>query len=324
MIYSEYGSNIIIEDCRTESTQGSGIGIWGSSHVLIDGNEVIAACINGMQEHITVAGTDDFEVRNNRIHDTAPGTNGKEGICTKDGSSNGTVHHNEIYNLKRPGIYVDAWDKHTFNIRLYANRVHDVQADGFAIASELGGQLENIVVENNLSYDNMVGIVISFCCEYGGPLHPLKNVTIINNTCVRNGYDPWGGGIAVENEQIEGVVIRNNLVSGSFTFQLAANASLPVSKLVIDHNLISNFLDGEGETRGTDCVEGDPRFRDGSSDDFHLQPGSPAIDAGSEASAPANDYDGKSRPRDGNGDGVAASDIGAFESYSVRRRPARR
>ena len=108
------------------------------------------------------------------------------------------------------------------------------------------------------------------------------------------------------------------------TLMVAANASLPPSKLLIDHNLISTFLDGEGETRGTDCVAGDPLFRDGPNDDFHRQSGSPAIDAGSGASAPASDYDGKPRPRDGNGDGVAASDIGAFESYATRRRPARR
>ena len=43
------------------------------------------------------------------------------------------------------------------------------------------------------------------------------------------------------------------------------------------------------------------------------RPGSPAIDAGDPAACPAVDIRGKSRPTDGNGDGAAACDIGAYE-----------
>jgi hypothetical protein len=47
---------------------------------------------------------------------------------------------------------------------------------------------------------------------------------------------------------------------------------------------------------------------------YHLLTGSPAIDAGSAAGAPSDDFDGRSRPLDGNGDGNIAYDIGAFET----------
>jgi hypothetical protein len=42
-------------------------------------------------------------------------------------------------------------------------------------------------------------------------------------------------------------------------------------------------------------------------------PGSPAIDKGDSANAPATDQRGVSRPRDGDGNGSKVVDIGAFE-----------
>jgi hypothetical protein len=47
--------------------------------------------------------------------------------------------------------------------------------------------------------------------------------------------------------------------------------------------------------------------------DFHLAAGSPLIDAGTNAGAPASDFEGDSRPLDGDGDTAAVTDIGADE-----------
>ena len=46
--------------------------------------------------------------------------------------------------------------------------------------------------------------------------------------------------------------------------------------------------------------------------DFHIRPGSKAIDAGANAGV-ADDLDGEPRPVDGDRDGVAGADIGADE-----------
>ena len=55
-----------------------------------------------------------------------------------------------------------------------------------------------------------------------------------------------------------------------------------------------------------------------SATDFHLVPGSPAIDAGDPADVGIiDDYDGTLRPLDGDGDGSRIIDMGAFETAEL-------
>jgi parallel beta-helix repeat protein len=305
------GSNyIIIENNHTYNTTSSGIGVWNSSNIIIDNNEVELACSDGEQECITVAVTDTFEIRNNHVHHSGPGTVGGEGIDAKDGSSNGKVYNNHVHDINRLGIYVDAWDKHTYHIEIYGNLVHDINGnDGFTLASEMGGLLENIRIYNNIAY-NCGTIGLGIGVNGDSPTHPMKNITAVNNTFFNNGIDGWGGGIAMDNPFIEGVVIRNNIVSKNVTFQIVVDSHVPMDKLSVDHNLIHGYRDYIDETRGTDYVEGNPLFVNASAADFHLRENSPAVDAGSSISAPSDDYDGISRPW---GYGY---DIGAYEFRS--------
>ena len=297
-------SHIIIDNNYTYNTTSSGIGVWSSSDVTIDGNEVELACNNGEQESITVAGTNTFEIRNNHVHHSGPGTNGGEGIDAKDGSSNGRIYNNHVHHLNnRVGIYVEAWDKHTYNIEVYRNIVYNIiNNDGFAIGSEEGGLLENIRIYNNIAYNNeLSGIAVSAAGD--AATHPIRNARIINNTFYNNGGSIWGGGISIENPDVSDLIIRNNICSQNRWFQI--QVEVPV-QITIDHNLI-NGTRGDDENDGSDVVEDDPMFSNPSGGDFHLQSGSPAIDTGSSADAPFDDYDGMARPQGG------GYDIGAFE-----------
>lgn len=71
---------------------------YNGAEVII--NEVIMAYNDGDQECISVAGCDGFIIRNNHVHD-----------------------------INRLGIYVDAWDTHTYNISVYNNTIHDCKGD---------------------------------------------------------------------------------------------------------------------------------------------------------------------------------------------------
>jgi parallel beta-helix repeat protein len=304
-------SYIVIENNYTYNTTSSGIGVWDCSNIIIDGNEVELACNDGEQECISVGGVNIFEVRNNHVHHGGPGTNGAEGICLKDGSSNGKAYNNHVHDLYRLGIYVDAWDKHTYNIEVYGNVVHDTDnSDCYTLACETGGLLENIAIYNNIGYNADVhGFNISI---NGEPVtHPMKGITVINNTFYNNGLGGWGGGIAVENPNAQNVVIRNNIVSQNNTFQMAVDPGVSMSNLTVDHNLIHGYRNDDDEIKGSDAVEGNPLFVNAAGADFHLQENSPAIDAGSSSGAPSKDYDGNSRPKG------AGYDIGAYEYGST-------
>jgi hypothetical protein len=214
-------AHVVVQDCYTYDTASSGIGVWRSQNVVVDGNEVELAVNGGSQECITIAGSDRVRVTNNHVHNRQVGRRGGEGIDAKDGASNVLIMGNHVHDIDKLGIYVDAWNKHTYNIDVVGNVVHDCGGCGFAAASERGGLLENVRFVNNLSYRNKsAGIAVAGW--NGGYDHPIHNVEIINNTVCRNGWPDhtWGGGIAVESRQAQRVLIRNNIVSDNRDWQI--------------------------------------------------------------------------------------------------------
>jgi len=308
-ILVESSQHVTIESCSTYDTISSGIGVWGSADVTLEGNDIALACVGPMQESISVGGTTGFLVRNNVVRDGPLAPAGKEGICLKDGSSAGKVHHNQVYGLhEKLGIYLDAWDKHTFDIDVYDNLTWGIEgAYGIGLASEMGGLLEDIRIYNNVSWGNgYFGIAVG--TNGTSPTHPMSGILIANNTVVGNGTTGWGGGITVYNPNASNVIVRNNVVSDNASFQIAVSADVPAGSVAVDHNLIYPFLGVEpDEVRGTTYVEADPLFVNAAAHDYHLQAGSPAINQGSPSLAPAVDTDGVLRPQ---GAGV---DIGAYE-----------
>ena len=300
-ILADTSSHIIIENNYVCNTNDSGIGVWSSNDVTVDHNEVENACMARWNECISVGGTDGFEIKNNLVHHSQ-----KEGICPKDASRNGKVFGNEVHGTARVGFYVDSQDKHTFNIQVFNNVAHDIAENGFAIASEVGGLLENVKVFNNVAYSNgWTGISVTSCCI---AIHPMSNIQIVNNTFYNNGLPPWGGGIYIENPQAQGVVIRNNICSQNLTFQIAVERDVPTGYYTADHNLIDGFRGDAAEIRGNPFLEGDPRFKNSAGADFHLLQDSPAIGNGSSDGAPSEDIEGYMR--------ATPPDIGAYEHRS--------
>jgi parallel beta-helix repeat protein len=301
-IMVDNSSHITIEGCSTYNTVSSGIGVWKSDNIVVRGNEVELACNDGSQECITIGETDTFEVSLNHVFNSGPGTMGGEGIDIKDGSTNGEVFANEVHHIHRLGIYVDAWDAYTAHIRVHGNWVHHCAGNGFAVAAEAGGLLERVTVENNVAFSNgSAGITVA---DWGDPneSHPIYDVKIINNTFYGNGTNGWGPGVVIANVEADNVLVRNNLLSQNASAQMSVEGV--GDSLTVDHNL----FDGPGDPHGNAALTDVPMLQDASNDDFHLAPGSPAIDSGASEHAPADDFDGQPRPQ---GAGI---DIGAFEA----------
>ena len=67
-------------------------------------------------------------------------------------------------------------------------------------------------------------------------------------------------------------------------------------------------------TNGVGNITNEPAFVNAAAGNYRLRPDSPCIDAGTNLTGViTNDLDGRPRPLDGNGDGLAAFDMGAYE-----------
>lgn len=310
-IFVQGSDQIRIESCSTYDTKSSGIGVWSSSNVYVVFNDVELATNGGTQECITVAGTKVFGVWGNHVHNGGTTTQGGEGIDVKQGSSNGTVAGNHVEHVGSVGIYVDAWDQHTHDITVHGNLVHHVESHGIAVASEYGGLLENVIIYNNVVYDNrFVGIAIP---DWGLPVasHPIDEVWIYNNTIHNNGNE-WGGGIWISNPDATDINVVNNIFSQNWYFQMAVESA--GSNLWIANNLIDGHRNHPDETWGDSPLIGKPYFLSISPRNLELRPESPAIDAAIAVAVPADDFRGMARPV---GKGY---DIGAYEYRPLVRR----
>jgi hypothetical protein len=173
----------------------------------------------------------------------------------------------------------------------------------------------NATIRNNLFANNSApeGGAIDLGVPSGEP-GPL----IANNTFVGN-QGAQGAALYVEGFP-SSTRIANNLITGG-----GSGAQLFCDGLRDPNPPIVTFNDvvATGGTRyGGICpdltgsngnISAAPAFVDAAHGDYHLASGSAGIDAGTPSGAPPTDIDGDARPQDGDGDGIAAVDIGYDE-----------
>jgi len=306
-IHVRGSNNIIIRGNRTEESASSGIGIWRSSNIVVDGNVVVNAVNtpSGLQECITIADVEHFQVKNNQVYTKDNRSINGPGIDVKDSSSYGEIFKNVIHDLPTSGIYVDAWDGYNHHHDIFQNYIYNTNT-GISIGSERDGEVRYLDIYNNVIY-HVSYAGISF--QQAGNDGLRRDIDIFNNTIVES-YSHGGAGILVRTYNVQNIVLINNLINfGPDTSSGQIKAYLPeeivsITNLVYGPKKQTQDPDLVEITAGT--IDADPMFVSRETQDFRLQADSPAVDSGSDVNL-TSDYDGHSRPQ---GMGY---DIGAFE-----------
>lgn len=120
------------------------------------------------------------------------------------------------------------------------------------------------------------------------------------------------------------VTLANSIIRGAFTPLFAralGTGTATIAASYSDYDPSSNVALGGTISESNLTNVGDALFDETPGHEFRLLPGSPLIDKGDPAAPQGLDLDGGARVADGNGDGIARRDIGAFERQPANAGP---
>lgn len=234
------------------------------------------------------------------------------------------------------GLWIRAWYTVIAN-SLIENNTSQISAGGMFINSD--GTIKNTSFINNTVTNvnphwgggaiyNVTGTLILENCTFSGNVHPLAGGAIYNtlygqlkfhNCTIVNNQSETGGGIANFSSSSEDTMItlchtivgNNSGASGNDLYGIFRSYGYNCIEDT-DSSTISG--DETGNMYGEDPGFGDLTVYSPTVQAHPPLAGSPVIDAGDNFTCLHNDQRGIERPQDGDGDGEAIADIGAFEA----------
>jgi hypothetical protein len=201
------------------------------------------------------------------------------------------------YDYGRDGSAIEIFGARNSNIH------HNLSVDNLAF-TELGNSrsADNTYVENVVR-SSLATAEFLITRGSASTWGPVLRTQAYNNSVLLTGASSQGfvchGGCSTDI-----LTFRNNVIQAVYKVGYADGAFSESNNLF--YGGIAQFALGPGS------VIANPRFVDPSGGDLHLRATSPAVDAGIDVGL-SRDFDGVFVPQDGDGDGIAVPDLGAFE-----------
>ena len=273
---------------------GSGIELFQNSpsplSAEVVGNAIQGSSQTGVLVEGTGSGRVSFDVSGNTL--TFP----QFGIDIVTLGADGTIANNTI--SVDSGAAIVFGSRNVSSVDVIANTIHGTSEVGGIIVGGQAGDVIQARILDNLAWSESItaGLAAITLRDNGSTL----SADVVNNTVVGNttGILVAGG--------MTGGLLANNIVSGNFTgVRIDPDSAATFQNR--DNLVFGNLQDFFVADPST--IAQDPLFV--GNGDYHLQAGSPAIDAGDDGAVPSDlltDLDGSPRIR---GDRV---DLGAYEA----------
>jgi parallel beta-helix repeat protein len=291
-------TNNVIRNNRGCS-RGAGIGIDSGSPLIRlntitgNGNNL---CSGGEGGGISIGGASSVEILDNVISDNGMNSSFGGGIYML--SSSGPI-------IKRNVI------KGNSALETLGEPL-EAQGGGIYMAYSDALIVQNLITGNRAAEGG--GIFCSGPEAYG---HPI----LVNNTIADNDATSNGSGIFVYEPNALTELTNKVIVANPGQTGLYCSPLFEQNPPIIRFN---NIFSGGGMAYGGNCpdmtgtngnISADPRFTNPTQGDYHLQQGSPSIDAGDNSTPNLSDKDLDGHPRilDGDGNGTAIVDMGVYE-----------